>query len=315
MKKLLTTFLLLTATVFATDRAALIQEIKQTERDFCVLVVKDGGAVAFPAFMAEPAILGGQVMPTRAIAATRLPNRPRRPGVSLHWEPIEADVSASGDFGFAWGRSWVAGLTAPDGKPVEREGLTFTVWRKQADGSWKFLLDAGGAASAEAVPAVAAVVQSAKEHPAPGTVPAPAGPVDCAALRAELRARDLVFAQRGQKEALLALAAEHILSIDLLARGKPALAARLAAGADAVDYVREPLYSDVSPSGDLGYTLGLWKSNRPGGAGEQTGVYFSLWKRGPDGGWQIAVDNNYANPTGPNAINLTAFKAELAQLP
>jgi len=64
--------------------------------------------------------------------------------VSLTWEPAFADVSASGELGYTWGR-YV--LTIPVGKlgapPLIRRGTYVTVWRRQLGGSWKVVL-AGG---------------------------------------------------------------------------------------------------------------------------------------------------------------------------
>lgn len=318
MKKICSAFLILIATAFAADRAALIEEIKQAERDFSTMSHRDGSAVAFPAFMAEPSIFSGQVMPTRAIARERLPNRPRRPGVGGGWEPIEADVSASGDFGYAWGHFRVTGLTTPEGQPRPVESITFTVWRKQADGSWKFVLDFGGAPSTEAIPFIAAILKSAAEHPAPDFSTPAAEPVDREHLRRDLRALDRSFEQRGRNAAMLDYAAENILSIDLLVRGKTALADRLAQEPAAVSHSREPLYSDVSSSGDLGYSLGFWKGRHVDGKGvtvEDGGVYASFWKRQPGGPWQLLLDHVYTVTSGPIAEKLPAFKEDVAKLP
>ena len=318
MKKFLTIFLLLTVTMCAADRAALIQEIKQAEHDFSALVDKDGSWVAFPAFMAEPSIFNGQVMPTREVARERMPKRPRRPGVVGGWEAIEADVSALGDFGYAWGHFHVTGLTTPEGQPRSVEGITFTVWRKQADGSWKFVLDAGGSPSTEAIPAIATIPKSVTEHPARDFSTPVAGPVDHGQLRLDLRALDSSFASRGRNAALLDYAAETIVSIDLLVRGKSALATRLAQEPAPLSHSRESLYSDVSSSGDLGYSLGTWKGSRAdakGGTVEENGVYFSFWKRQADGSWQLLVDHAFMVPPGPIAEKIPAFKADVAKLP
>lgn len=56
---------------------------------------------------------------------------------TLTWEPINADVANSGEFGYTWG-NW---------KFVRSDttyyGNYFTVWKKQKNGKWKVVLDGG----------------------------------------------------------------------------------------------------------------------------------------------------------------------------
>ena len=55
----------------------------------------------------------------------------------------------------------------------------------------------------------------------------------------------------------------------------------------------EPVQADVAESGDLGYTLGRYESRRVGPDGQpvrQTGSYLTVWKRGADGSWKVALD-------------------------
>jgi len=62
--------------------------------------------------------------------------------VKLTWKPLYADVGASGDLGYTWG-SYLFTDTHPDGK-VEREtGHYCTIWKRQPDGRWKYVLDTG----------------------------------------------------------------------------------------------------------------------------------------------------------------------------
>jgi ketosteroid isomerase-like protein len=39
---------------------------------------------------------------------------------------------------------------------------------------------------------------------------------------------------------------------------------------------------------DLAYTLGRWRLVQK--AGEQTGTYFAVWRRQPDGSWLVLID-------------------------
>lgn len=58
----------------------------------------------------------------------------------LTWEPLKAEVN--GDLGYTFG-SWELNAKADDGRDTTVYGLYSTVWKKQQDGSWKFVLDCG----------------------------------------------------------------------------------------------------------------------------------------------------------------------------
>lgn len=61
----------------------------------------------------------------------------------LEWWPNFAGISRSGDLGFT------TGGVAVDG---QRTGHYFTIWKRQADGAWKWVYDGGSGASATDVP-------------------------------------------------------------------------------------------------------------------------------------------------------------------
>jgi ketosteroid isomerase-like protein len=61
---------------------------------------------------------------------------------SLTWEPLQADAGAAGDLGYTNGR-YEARFRDAKGNPVVRTGRYLTVWKKQADGSWKVVRDIG----------------------------------------------------------------------------------------------------------------------------------------------------------------------------
>jgi ketosteroid isomerase-like protein len=57
----------------------------------------------------------------------------------LEWEPLYGDISVSGELGYTYG-TWKR--TEKTTKQISR-GTYITIWKKQPDGSWKFVLDAG----------------------------------------------------------------------------------------------------------------------------------------------------------------------------
>lgn len=65
------------------------------------------------------------------------------PQVVLQWAPEDGAVSADGTLGYTWGKATRHRMTA-DGRREELSPSRYvTIWRKQADGSWKFLADGG----------------------------------------------------------------------------------------------------------------------------------------------------------------------------
>ena len=56
---------------------------------------------------------------------------------AISWKPFRAEASRSGDMGYTIG-DWT--MTLPD---TTYHGNYFTIWKKQADGKWKFVADGG----------------------------------------------------------------------------------------------------------------------------------------------------------------------------
>ncbi|HVZ84215.1 MAG TPA: nuclear transport factor 2 family protein [Terracidiphilus sp.] len=67
----------------------------------------------------------------------------------LTWTPTDALMSPAGDMGYTWGHYEGRGKDA-NGNPVVTSGRYMTIWRKEPDGSWKVVLDAGQNEPAEA---------------------------------------------------------------------------------------------------------------------------------------------------------------------
>jgi ketosteroid isomerase-like protein len=84
----------------------------------------------------------------------------------------------------------------------------------------------------------------------------------------------------------------------------------------------EPAFADVSTSNDLGYTTGPWVF-RPDTTSEATafGHYVSIWRRGADREWEVAIDvgisharvERPATVTTPVATKLGDFSGEEAR--
>lgn len=60
-------------------------------------------------------------------------------GFVLTWEPLAGHISGSGDLGYTYGIF----TTTINGDSSLRQGTYVTIWKKQEDGSWKWVLDTG----------------------------------------------------------------------------------------------------------------------------------------------------------------------------
>jgi ketosteroid isomerase-like protein len=59
--------------------------------------------------------------------------------LSLTWEPVYEKIALSGELGYTYG--YYTNRIKSTGK--ESRGTYITIWQKQPDGKWKFVLDSG----------------------------------------------------------------------------------------------------------------------------------------------------------------------------
>lgn len=62
------------------------------------------------------------------------------PGAAISWKTTKVEVAQSGDFGYTSG-TYKFTVNDASGKPVDDRGKYVEVWKKQADGSWKCVMD------------------------------------------------------------------------------------------------------------------------------------------------------------------------------
>jgi ketosteroid isomerase-like protein len=66
------------------------------------------------------------------------------PNNHLTWTPVGADMAGSRDLGYTYG-TYEFRSKDKDGKSVVQRGKYTSIWKKQADGKWKVVLDMGNA--------------------------------------------------------------------------------------------------------------------------------------------------------------------------
>lgn len=126
------------------EKKKYMEEIMNVDRQFSEMSVKKGYPEAFIAYAADDVVIMNQnaypIMGKEAV----IEHYSKRKGTKtvLTWEPTKADIAESNDIGYTFG-TWK--MTAKDstGKELIFEGNYSTIWKKQGDGSWKYVLDCG----------------------------------------------------------------------------------------------------------------------------------------------------------------------------
>jgi ketosteroid isomerase-like protein len=139
------------------SKEVLKAELARMEDVFCAMAKEKGILAAFEYFAApDVAFVDTDPRRFRGLAAVRERMGPDQPGVSLTWSALFTDVSDDGTLGYNWGRYEWRGPGA-DGKERVRTGFFLTIWKRQPDGTWRYVMDNG-----------------APDRPAPSKVEGPA---------------------------------------------------------------------------------------------------------------------------------------------
>jgi len=119
------------------------QEIYDTEIAFSELAGKEGIPKAFLAFAAKDVVVkkGKRVVVgIDSLRAYYANQKPTSETVTLSWKPDFVAVASSGDLGYTYGK-YLYTITDSIGNVTENPGIFHTVWKKQTDGTWKFVWD------------------------------------------------------------------------------------------------------------------------------------------------------------------------------
>jgi ketosteroid isomerase-like protein len=198
----------------------------------------------------------------------------------LDWHPAIAAVARAGDLGFTTGPYAITGRA-----PVVREpaqGMFFSVWRRQPDGTWRVIVD-GGAPTRAPVPDAAF-----GEDPQPLISIAKAAGAAGQKTLFELEAQPLFGepAAANGYAALLADEARLVIGPTPPALGRDAIVAQLAERQ--LKFRWETLAAGVSRSDDLGYSYG--RLHLLAAREKTTGHYVHVWMRDRGGHWRIVAE-------------------------
>lgn len=118
------------------DKIALLQ----ADKSFSDMSVEKGMKAAFIEYIdSNGVLLKPNLLPIVGANAIDYLIAQEDSGFTLNWQPHNAFVSQSGDLGYTYG---VYALH-PKNIDTVLYGTYVSIWKKQADGSWKFVLDSG----------------------------------------------------------------------------------------------------------------------------------------------------------------------------
>ena len=124
------------------DTKAEGEKLMQTSREWSKLAAA-GDVEKTVNYWTEDAVLYDANRPTvkgKAAIRKMVEESYKIPGFKISWEPKEAVISKSGDMGYLHEES-VINLTDSTGKTITMHFNGVSIWKKQADGSWKNAVD------------------------------------------------------------------------------------------------------------------------------------------------------------------------------
>jgi ketosteroid isomerase-like protein len=115
-----------------------LQEIQQADVDFSNFSKEHGMRKAFMQYIDDDGILmRDNSLPIIGANAIDFLTSMNDSSIQLTWEPRGGDIAASGDLGYTYGI-----YELKDSVNLQK-GTYVTIWKKQPDGKWKFVLDSG----------------------------------------------------------------------------------------------------------------------------------------------------------------------------
>jgi ketosteroid isomerase-like protein len=273
-----------------------LSSLVEAERSFARTSLEIGARASFMKFFADDAVVfrPGPVRYKEAMKDVPPPANPLE--TVLQWEPLYADVSASGDLGYTTGPAvWTD--HSPTKKPPYY-GYYFSVWKKQPSGEWKVAFDIG------------------TEQPGPytgsRTLQSPEAVVRKEAIPSSAPGEQLIGLMNVEREFLEA--AQKDGAVNAIARyaGKEVRVYRekefpligiesLRSYFSSKPYQSQwnPMFSDVALSGDMGYVYGGYEVPASGAAPVENGFYLRVWKQDVTNTWKLVAEVTSPMPPPP----------------
>lgn len=132
----------LAPTVSAQSPTPQESELLRADREWAAAAAAGDMEVAFSFWTEDAEIYAPGRPPVRGMEEIRdfVAMRRSVPGNFIVWEPVVADVSASADLGFTRG-TYAMTFPGPGGDLVTTTGTYVSIWRRDAEGAWKCMLE------------------------------------------------------------------------------------------------------------------------------------------------------------------------------
>lgn len=125
-------------------RADAVRQVREADSAFALAADLQGTGTAFSSFVAPEGVLfSGNEVVTGPNAVRALMEAQQRRGSTLNWRPVYADAAESGDLGMTVGESVIMGRSEATGSVFQRFGKYLTIWQRQPNGTWRFVVDGG----------------------------------------------------------------------------------------------------------------------------------------------------------------------------
>ncbi|QMU28636.1 DUF4440 domain-containing protein [Adhaeribacter radiodurans] len=287
MKKFL--LLVVSFFIFSLYAQAQVKEVINTERYFAKMALTKDTRAAFLAFMSENSLLEnkGKLVKGRPIYQFMPPDTSGK----LIWDPVVATIAASGDLGYTSG---------PYKFQVKGKDVAFgdfaTVWEKQADGKWTFVIDLG---NSHGNTGIAWMENEVKTIEPAAEKNQKREKVDLIKIDQNLAAKIQPGTPAGYQEILHPAAR-------LLRTGK----APYVSEAEKKTLFTEKTNLKFKPEGyklaaaqDLGVVYGSCTATTQDSEKDTTltGVYMHVWRKDPIKGWQLLHESINVHPPVPPA--------------
>lgn len=135
--------LFLTGCDRSSQKEQMVRELLELDREFSRQSAENGSNKAFLSYIDDSCVI---------LRPNKIPIHGRKKieemfskpdtSMTLRWVPLFGEVSESGELGYTYG-IYTIDLDSPVGKAETKEGTYVTIWKKDPNGKWKFVLDTG----------------------------------------------------------------------------------------------------------------------------------------------------------------------------
>jgi ketosteroid isomerase-like protein len=277
----------------------VLRSLVESERAFARASADSGMRQAFMSYLAEEAIVF-RPEPTRG--KERYVNSPEVPGM-LIWQPVFADISRDGKMGYTTG-PWEFRQESKNDS-ADGYGDYISIWKKQADNSWKVVIDVGISHPHPGYDL--RIVDLETEHPAvnPAQKIKPSPEINGSVLLELDQTFSNMAEGLGIQMAFQSMASPEVRLYREGSFPLVGLEFSLTWLSDFPGTYRwTPQAADVASSGDLGYTYGTgeYSFETVDGLLIERFSYLRIWKIDHEGDWKLTLE--VTNPVPPPAVNI-----------